>query len=106
MKDDVARLFAAGARPVQLAVTADTDNTGQTAHAGFADAHFVAADQGQDVPSGLDGVARVGLDDGQHIFIERSGPYQFEVGNAGALFKHRAGVGRETQAAHVNGVAG
>lgn len=45
VKDDVARLFAAGARPVQLAVTADTDNTGQTAHAGFADFHFVPASQ-------------------------------------------------------------
>lgn len=41
---DVARLFDARALAVQLAVTADTDNTGQSAHAGFADFHFVPAD--------------------------------------------------------------
>jgi hypothetical protein len=41
---DAARLFGASARAVQLAVTADTDNTGETAHAGFADLHFVPAD--------------------------------------------------------------
>ena len=71
-----------------------------------ATAHFVAADQRQDVPPGLDGVARVGLDDGQHIFIERSGPYQFEVGNAGALFKHRSSIGCEAASTHIDGVAG
>ncbi|TXL68955.1 DUF3047 domain-containing protein [Zeimonas arvi] len=38
---DVSRLFVPGARAVQLAVTADTDNTGTSAHAGFADFHFV-----------------------------------------------------------------
>ena len=38
---DVARLFGASATPVQLAITADTDNTGETAHAGFADLHWV-----------------------------------------------------------------
>lgn len=41
VKADVSRLFAPGARAVQLAVTADTDNTGTSAHAGFADFHFV-----------------------------------------------------------------
>lgn len=40
---DVARLHGASARPVQLAITADTDNTGETARAGFADLHWVPA---------------------------------------------------------------
>ena len=44
VQHDVARLFSRRAQAVQLAVTADTDNTGHTAHAGFADFHFVAAD--------------------------------------------------------------
>ncbi len=39
---DVARLWGESARPVQLAVTADTDNTGETARAGFADLHRVS----------------------------------------------------------------
>jgi hypothetical protein len=30
---------------VQVAVAADTDNTGETALSGFADLHFVAADE-------------------------------------------------------------
>ena len=51
VKSDVARLFAPGARPVQLAVTADSDNTGQTAHAGFADFHFVPAAAACQFPS-------------------------------------------------------
>lgn len=38
---DAARLYGASARPVQLAITADTDNTGETARAGFADLHWV-----------------------------------------------------------------
>ena len=38
---DVARLFGPGARAVQLALAADTDNTGASAHAGFAGLHFV-----------------------------------------------------------------
>ncbi|MBL0726597.1 DUF3047 domain-containing protein [Piscinibacter sp. HJYY11] len=38
---DVARLYGASTRPVQLALTADTDNTGETARAGFADLHWV-----------------------------------------------------------------
>ncbi|MEN9886340.1 MAG: hypothetical protein RL758_918 [Pseudomonadota bacterium] len=38
---DAARLYSPNARPVQLAVTADTDNTGESARAGFADIHFV-----------------------------------------------------------------
>lgn len=42
--NDVTQWFDAGAKPVQLAVTADTDNTGAQAHAGFADFHFVAHD--------------------------------------------------------------
>lgn len=41
---DLAAAFgsAAGARPVQLAIASDTDNTREAAHAGFADFHFVA----------------------------------------------------------------
>jgi hypothetical protein len=39
---DAARLFGPSATPVQIAVTADTDNTGETARAGFADLHWVA----------------------------------------------------------------
>lgn len=38
---DIARLYGASATAVQLAVTADTDNTGETARAGFADLHWV-----------------------------------------------------------------
>lgn len=41
---DAARLFGPRATPSQLAVTADTDNTGEQARAGFAQLHFVAAD--------------------------------------------------------------
>jgi len=41
---DAARLYGPAATPVQIAITADTDNTGETAHAGFADLHWVAAD--------------------------------------------------------------
>ncbi|MEK9777059.1 MAG: DUF3047 domain-containing protein [Quisquiliibacterium sp.] len=41
---DVARLFSPAATTVQLAVTADTDNTGETARAGFADMRFVGKD--------------------------------------------------------------
>ena len=51
VKADVARLFVAGAQPVQLAVTADTDNTREAAHAGFADFHFVPAAQACQFPS-------------------------------------------------------
>ncbi len=39
---DVQALFGRAATVVQVAVTADTDNTGEAAHAGFADLHFVA----------------------------------------------------------------
>ena len=39
---DAARLYGASAKPVQLAITADTDNTGETARAGFADLHLVS----------------------------------------------------------------
>lgn len=42
--EDVSRLFSRDARAVQLAVTADSDNTGEMAHAGFADFHFVPLD--------------------------------------------------------------
>ncbi|MBL0418740.1 DUF3047 domain-containing protein [Ramlibacter sp. AW1] len=38
---DAARLYGPSAAPVQLAVTADTDNTGESSRAGFADLHFV-----------------------------------------------------------------
>lgn len=41
---DVEAAFGAGARPSQLAVASDTDNTGESARAGFADFHFVARD--------------------------------------------------------------
>jgi len=43
VRRDAARLFTAAATPVQLAITADTDNTGESARAGFADLHFVGA---------------------------------------------------------------
>lgn len=41
---DAARWYGPRAAAVQLAVTADTDNTGETARAGFAGLHFVAED--------------------------------------------------------------
>ena len=37
--------------PTQLAVAADTDNTGEHAHSGFADLHFVPSDTKCDFPS-------------------------------------------------------
>jgi len=43
VRHDAARLFTASATPVQLAIAADTDNTGESARAGFADLHFVGA---------------------------------------------------------------
>jgi hypothetical protein len=43
VRRDVVRLFGPGAQAVQLAITADTDNTQSSARAGFADFHFVAA---------------------------------------------------------------
>ncbi|HVM37857.1 MAG TPA: DUF3047 domain-containing protein [Sphingomicrobium sp.] len=39
---DFARAFGGTARPIQLAVASDTDNSGGTARAAFADIHFVA----------------------------------------------------------------
>lgn len=43
--DDVRKAFGtAEAKVTLLAVASDTDNTGETAEAGFADLHFVAAD--------------------------------------------------------------
>lgn len=39
---DIVRLHGASATAVQLAITADTDNTGETARAGFADLHWVS----------------------------------------------------------------
>ena len=39
---DALRHFGAQAVPTQVALTADTDNTGEAAHAGFADLHFVS----------------------------------------------------------------
>lgn len=39
---DAARLFGPRAQVVQLALAADTDNTGASAQSGFADLHFVA----------------------------------------------------------------
>ena len=68
--------------------------------------NLVATHQGQDVATGLYRVAGVGLDDGQHILVQHPALGQPQVWNTSALFKHRAGIGRETQAADVNGVAG
>ena len=45
VRRDVTRLFGAGAEAVQLAITADTDNTQSSARSGFADFHFVAAER-------------------------------------------------------------
>lgn len=42
---DAQRLFGARAQPAQLALTADTDNTGESARAGFAQVHAVALDE-------------------------------------------------------------
>lgn len=39
---DFAKAFGATGRPIQLAVASDTDNTGGTARAAFADIHFIA----------------------------------------------------------------
>lgn len=44
VRHDVTRLFGQGAEPVQLAITADTDNTKASARSGFADFHFVPID--------------------------------------------------------------
>ena len=38
---DFAKAFGAAAKPIQLAIASDTDNTGGTARAAFADIHFV-----------------------------------------------------------------
>jgi hypothetical protein len=43
VRQDVVRFFGPEAQAVQLAITADTDNTQSSARAGFADLHFVAA---------------------------------------------------------------
>lgn len=43
-QDVIAEFGSKLARMIQLSVAADTDNTGETAHAGFADFHFVASD--------------------------------------------------------------
>jgi hypothetical protein len=45
VRRDVTRLFGPGAEAVQLAITADTDNTQSSARSGFADFHFVAAER-------------------------------------------------------------
>lgn len=52
VQQDVTRWFSARAQAVQLAVTADTDNTGETARAGFAGMHFVPADVPCQFPPG------------------------------------------------------
>lgn len=44
VRRDVIRLFGIEAEPVQLAITADTDNTQTATRSGFADFHFVPAD--------------------------------------------------------------
>lgn len=50
VRRDALRLFGQGAEPVQLALTADTDNTQSSARSGFADFHFVAAHQPCEAP--------------------------------------------------------
>ncbi len=40
---DFAKAFGGTAKPIQLAIASDTDNTGGAARAAFADIHFVAA---------------------------------------------------------------
>lgn len=47
---DVTRLFGLGAEAVQLAITADTDNTRSSARSGFADFHFVPANSSCTAP--------------------------------------------------------
>jgi len=44
LKDFITEFVSPQARLIQLAVASDTDNTGETTHAGFADFHFVARD--------------------------------------------------------------
>ncbi|MDH4234044.1 MAG: DUF3047 domain-containing protein, partial [Gallionella sp.] len=43
-QDVVTEFGSMQARMIQLSVASDTDNTGERAHAGFADFHFVARD--------------------------------------------------------------
>jgi hypothetical protein len=45
VRRDVVRLFGPDAQAVQLAITADTDNTQSFARSGFADFHFVASER-------------------------------------------------------------
>ena len=45
VRRDATRLFGPGNEAVQLAITADTDNTQSFARSGFADFHFVAVDR-------------------------------------------------------------
>jgi hypothetical protein len=45
VRRDSTRLFGPGNEAVQLAITADTDNTQSFARSGFADFHFVAVDR-------------------------------------------------------------
>ncbi len=40
IRADIERLFGSGAKVVQMAVTSDTDNTGESARAGFAELRF------------------------------------------------------------------
>lgn len=49
---DVSRLYSPNATPVQIAITADTDNTGETATAGFANIHFASESAGCTFPPG------------------------------------------------------
>lgn len=44
-QDFITEFGSPQARLIQLAVASDTDNTGETAHAGFADFHFVAHEE-------------------------------------------------------------
>lgn len=49
---DFQRAFRTGGRLSGLAVASDTDNTGEEAHAGFADFRFVATEDACPIPSG------------------------------------------------------
>ncbi|MGE4593790.1 MULTISPECIES: DUF3047 domain-containing protein [Alcaligenaceae] len=48
---DMARLYSANATPVQIALAADTDNTGEAATAGFTDIHFAPESTGCTFPA-------------------------------------------------------
>lgn len=64
VRADLARVFGAEQAALKfVAVASDTDNTGEQARAGFADLHFVAADQA--CHFGRESAARIAVGDGQ-----------------------------------------